>query len=156
LGFVISFDVGQSLGWAVFEGDSLVDSGRVRLAGKTHTKNAAKLEALFERFSPDACVFEAVGFVSFRDAHASYWRLRTLIEYTAERAGVEIFEDVPTSTLKKFATGNGRASKVEMVTAARDRFGVELYAAEEEGGRKADEDVADAIHVGAWYAETHG
>lgn len=154
MGYVIAFDVGQSLGWAVFDGTRLAEYGRLRLAGKNHTKNAAKLEPLFNRFSPYACVFEGVAFVSYRDAHASYWRLRTLIEYTAERAGVETFADVPTSTLKKFATGNGRASKVEMVRAARERFKVNLRAHGEDGGKKADEDTADAIHVGAWYTST--
>ena len=47
---------------------------------------------------------------------------------------------VHTATLKKYATGNGRASKEDMIQAARERFDREIM----------DDNEADALFILAW------
>lgn len=105
----------RSLDWAslYFKGDR-----QVRLAGVLRacdhifpSLKEAGLEAVFyER--PFA-----------RGLHAtrSGWGIAGVIEAVAMRYGL-VALDMPPSTIKKFATGKGRASKEEMIEAAR-RFG---------------------------------
>jgi Holliday junction resolvasome RuvABC endonuclease subunit len=60
-------------------------------------------------------------FVRGRDATRSLWGTAGILEAIATRVGLPII-DIAVPTIKKFATGNGKAVKDEMVTAAR-KFG---------------------------------
>lgn len=70
--------------------------------------------------------------------------LKGLIETAAARAGVPVTSVCP-ATLKKWATGSGRAGKPEMIRAARDRTGID----------PRDDNEADAILIGLWTFETY-
>lgn len=71
----------------------------------------------------------------------------TVIELAAERAMVP-YIGVASSTLKKWATGNGRAAKYEMVAAANEKFGLRLS--------DKDHDAADALLIAEYARRMDG
>ncbi len=150
---ILGIDVGQRSGWALAAEDAcgrvkIIDHGIVRLP--TSRGPGANLERLREWWEGipqvEAVWVEGVGFARFRLAHASYWRIRTLWEITGAPYPQR---EVSVGSLKKWATGSGKADKAEMCQAARERYGVTLRA-KAEGGSAADEDRADACHVAAY------
>ena len=68
--------------------------------------------------------------------------LQTRAQEIAAQVGIES-APVKTNTLKKFATGNGRAGKDEMVEAAKPFLGRD----------PVDDNEADAVHVAMWGAK---
>lgn len=71
--------------------------------------------------------------------HAGYTAVARL---AAETRGILVIDPVPNMTLKKFATGDGRAEKTAMIRWARKTYGLDL--------RDDEGDAADAAHVCAW------
>lgn len=148
----MGFDVGQSMGWSVFRGRRLVGYGTLKLDPRRPTASLDKIRALMVEWAPSELAVEAIGFVRFTAAHASYARLRTLLDLAAEERGLlDRLKEVAPSQVKKWATGSGRAEKPDMIRAVQRRFGVELDAdATTAAARGRAGDVADAILVGAW------
>ena len=157
---ILGIDVGTSLGWALTE---LRDDESVRLCGYGAIKlptaagplaNLERVRELFESFggTVTAVYVEDVPFTKFAKATASYWRVRTLFEIVASDLGLYPFTEVNVSQLKRWATGKGNARKPAMCRAVRERYGVEVYARKDDDqrGKAADEDVADAILVASW------
>ena len=68
----------------------------------------------------DACIYETP-FARGRDATRCGWGVAGLIEACASNSCVPVM-DAAVSTIKKFATGHGKACKEDMVAAAQ-RFG---------------------------------
>lgn len=150
---VLGLDLAQSTGWALARGGEIYASGVVKLPwskdrpGATVAEAYRRILALVESFGPlDLAALEDVQFASRRDAHASHWRVRTL--WTLALADVPLV-GVQTSTLKKWATGHGGATKEAMCRVASARSGLALVA-RDQGGSKAQEDQADAILVALW------
>ena len=65
----------------------------------------------------DIAVYETP-FARGRDATRSLWGIAGIIEACATNAGLPVV-DVAVPTIKKFATGHGKASKDDMIAAAR-------------------------------------
>ncbi len=157
---VCGLDLAQSTGWSLFVGESLDSYGLLKLPkSKGPPANLEALVELLQRLKPDRVAVEHIPFVTFPEAHATHWRLRTLLSLAVAEVGLPEPEPVGASKLKRWATGTGKASKAAMVGAARDAYGVDLWAAGEIEGdcapkaqRKREEDQADAIWVGAWGA----
>ena len=161
---ILGFDISTSLGWATTRLDDadqvvLIEHGTVDLPTKVNPiEKLARVRSLFERIEANAVehvagvYVEGIPFVRQAMAHASYWRVRTLIEVVAAERSLYPVTEVNASTLKKWSTGNGRADKSLMCRAARERYGVDLYArkGDEKKGSKAQEDAADAILVASW------
>lgn len=81
--------------------------------------------------------FEEASFGSpNRRVQAMHNELRGIIKLVAAERGIEVVGYHPT-TIKKFATGSGRASKSQMIAAARTMLG--LYT--------SDDNVADAAFI---------
>ncbi len=160
---VLGLDLGQSTGWAVFVGRRYKKSGTVALNLKEPLKSLEKFRKLLSETQFDSVIIEDVGFVRYAKAHASYWRVRTLIEVALDEKNlIPSTHFVAVTALKKWATGKGNATKIDMVTAARDLTGEELYARDEildddrsRIFRSRQEDQADAILCAAWGLE-HG
>lgn len=76
------------------------------------------------------------------DALVSHAEYRAVITLIAETKNIRVLEAVANSTIKKFATGHGRAEKEDMIRAARQQYGVTLS--------DKDEHAADACHLAAF------
>jgi Holliday junction resolvasome RuvABC endonuclease subunit len=115
---IIAFDLGQNFAWATNVGatrssHSILDGPRAHRFGKL----LGLLPILFEHQNYDAVIYETP-FARGRDATRSLWGYAGIIEACASEAGFPVV-DCAVTTLKKFATGNGRASKEEMIAAAQ-------------------------------------
>ena len=96
------------------------------LVGRTIRDNGVELIA-----------FEAASFGGVNQAtKAAHNELRGVIRLTAAEAGIQCQEYHPT-TIKKFATGHGHATKQQMVRAAKTLLGLETES----------DDVADAAFI---------
>ena len=146
------------MGWAVFDGDTLVEHGVLSLKRGRPAECAERIASLVDTWTPDEVAVERVDFAAFTGAHAGHWRIRTLVEFVLDDRGMfSSIVEVNTTKLKRYATGRGNANKAEMCRAARERYGVELYARGEveddtlpKAQRSREEDQADAIFVAAW------
>jgi len=161
---IVGFDISTSLGWAITRLDDedrvvLIEHGVCELPTKMNPIDKLdRLRVLFDTLEMHAveCIagvyVEGIPFVKQAQAHASYWRVRTMVEVVAAERDCYPVTEVNASTLKKWATGKGNADKALMCRAARERFGVRLHArkGDEQKGSKGQEDEADAILVAAW------
>lgn len=164
---VLGLDLGASCGWSIVEtnGDQhkLLAHGILRFdrgpkGGQRKARVVDGVKALIEAWEPTVVCYERVDFMKFRMAYAAHCEYRSLVEYAAYTHGLETV-GVAVTTLKKWATGRGKASKADMCGAVSRMFDLSLTArkpGKKRGkavGTKADEDVADAILVGAWCAD---
>jgi len=156
-------DIGTKLGFAVLEGDIIVDSGTLLLASETELEEQRKegRERTFDIRFTRLCdfiegeiaegvtriVFEDVSF-STTTAQTQLWSsLRAAIWASARKSAAEVF-CLHALSLKVFATGNGAAEKIHMAKALAaadpDRYefdGSSLWFL----GRIADDNEVDAI-----------
>lgn len=151
---ILGLDPARSFGWGTLDDGNVRDYGVLKLPREADPAYS-KIQQLLEDQRPDRAVIEGVSFAKFVGAHASYWRIRTLVELVCARAGVELVA-CEVGVLKLWATGHGNATKAEMCAAARSRLKVPLYGLGEPGASKVkaeahrDEDKADALLCAAW------
>ena len=116
---IIAFDLGANFGWAR-NGDP-GSAGHTLLTGPRAHRQGQLLEyvtsLLITGPALDLVVYETP-FARGRDATRSSWGSAGVIEAAASLAGFPVL-DVAVGTIKKFATGNGCASKREMIDAAQ-------------------------------------
>lgn len=158
----VGIDVASSSGWAVLrkspEGEVVEDVGVWSFPNDEPPHRAIdKVAAWLLRQSlprPPVVGVEDVLFARYTKAHATYWRVRTLIEAALSKVGLWPPVYVSPQEVKQMATGRGNATKEEMCEAARREFGVDLYARTEfdpenrtKVARRGHEDMADAIYV---------
>ena len=139
---IITFDLGRHFAYAHNLGPKPVAVGFV-LVGDTRAHRLGYLKRyldnLFMSFesqggSPgfDIAVYETP-FARGRDPTRSLWGMAGIIEACATNAGLAV-TDVAVPTIKKHATGHGKASKNDMIAAAQRM-----------GYKGADEHEADAV-----------
>lgn len=156
-GGILGLDVAQSTGWAYWRPGGVVACGALDLKGKDPDQllaHHAEFRELLETWHPIHLAIEDVQFVGSRDAHASYWRIRTLAELAWAQFSSQTCLLVATGRLKSWATGNGNADKHAMCARASKLTGWSLQA--RPAGTKAQEDQADACLVSLWAAEHLG
>jgi len=108
----------------------------------SHCKRIGQLHnsiyKLLEEFNPDFCVIEK-GFLGINaNTSLKLGESRGAIISAAYRYGVELREITP-AQVKKFMTGNGRATKEEIAQSLKQLLGFELG--------KLPHDVSDAIAI---------
>jgi len=156
---ILALDLATRTGWAVVRDGRVVESGvqtfdkrrgesngvlflraRKWLSEFGQPSPAASAQGLL-RARPDLVAYEQA---HFRGGAATEIcvGLQTRAQECAAEWGVES-APVPTSTLKKWATGVGRAEKPAMIA----------WAAGKIGRQPEDDNEADAIAVGLWAAE---
>ncbi len=145
----LGLDIASSTGWASSAGEF----GVYQTAGNSPAAKAAFydwLGGLLRRVRPALVVVEAPvvtkprkgeGRLSSAGYNFKAWYLRGAAEAAIGAQGLQLVEVMP-ATLKKFATGSGRADKLAMVKAARLLYGAPLS--------EDQDDVADALHLAAW------
>ena len=151
---ILALDQATVTGWAVVEDTgTVVDSGIWRLAdtkrtgesrGMRYIRFRAEICHAIQKFRPDMICHEQTllrGGAATEIANG----LKALILEAAAENGVEV-SCVHTTELKRFATGNGRAEKQDMVNAANLLSGRAVV----------DDNEADAILIGLWAASKYG
>ena len=138
---VLCLDLGINTGWAAKLESGHIESGSVSFQGKRHEGGGMRY-LKFRRWLDDefkGCAsevyFEEVR--GHRGTTAAHIYGGFMAQLTAWCEANKIpYSSVPVKTIKKAATGNGNASKEQMINAAI------LH-----GFNVADDDQADAIHL---------
>jgi Holliday junction resolvasome RuvABC endonuclease subunit len=121
---IIAFDLGATFAWAHnSDKASGVDYFHTTLEGIREHRLAAfrlLLTDLFQRKKFDVVIYERP-FARGQHATRSLWGMAGVLEECSTCWNMAVL-DMPPSTIKKFATGSGKASKQDMIAAAR-RFG---------------------------------
>lgn len=151
---ILSLDQATATGWAVVEDSgAVVASGIWKLADRKRTGESRgmryirfrhQLAAAIEEYKPAMICHEQTllrGGAATEIANG----LKALILEAAAFHGLEV-SCVHTTELKKWATGNGRAEKPEMIRAAN------LLS----GRVPSDDNEADAILIGLWASSIYG
>lgn len=151
----VGIDVGGNCGWAVIRGVRRVGSGvwdvsRPRNksvhSGLRYIELAKHVNALLqslEDHSPVVCIEKVVRHAGTDAAH-SWGAIVGIVEMVCASRGVPV-RWINVKSLKKFATGDGAATKVDMIREANKRWGTKMPEDEEKG------DEADAL----WIAEAY-
>lgn len=143
---ILAIDPGTKAGYAIFKSGRRVASGVLYLDKKSKKRPEKYLLfrdtilSLIKRHKIDILAFEDVPPRVHRSKHACrmYNGLIALLEIAAHENGIELV-GVHIATAKKALTGDGRASKQDMVKSAKSKW------------KKADietDDVADALAIG--------
>lgn len=145
---VIGIDQASHTGYAVVLDGEIIRSGTVVFSGDIGKRLSAFsvwLRDIIKTELPDLVVYERPHFRGYA-ATISGVSMIAVIQMIAYEVAVRTF-GVHTATLKKFATGYGRAGKAEMTAAANaDDSSLHLKT-------KENNDEADAIHL-AMYGST--
>jgi Holliday junction resolvasome RuvABC endonuclease subunit len=137
---VLALDLGSKSGFAILK-DGQITIGTKKLR---HDKRASGVRALdFYRWltqmirdhSIDQVYFERVYSHSGTQAAHLYGYFMHTLAAVCEEHCIKCI-GIPVTTIKKFATGNGRATKEEMIAAARSR-----------GFNPVDDNAADALAI---------
>jgi Holliday junction resolvasome RuvABC endonuclease subunit len=144
---IIHFDVGSNMAFAHNGmGDDAIIVDSKEFKGNRQERAAATLRWLLKRFKEmkqQGIEFDAVHyerpFARGQAATRSLWGVAGVLEAAAVINGWPTLDSTPLE-IKKFATGNAKASKEEMTTEARSR-----------GYRGSNEHEADA-YLGLQYA----
>ena len=145
---ILAFDLATRTGWAIVEDGRVIESGvqtfdkrRGESNGVLFLRARKWLSEFGHPTPPDLVAYEQA---HFRGGAATEIcvGLQTRAQEIAAEWGVES-APVPTSKLKKWATGVGRAEKPAMIA----------WAAGKIGRQPEDDNEADAIAVGLWAAE---
>lgn len=129
---IVGIDPGTKCGWAVLDGSELVSSGVWNLSvrkgegeGRRYLRMSLNVQHLLSGFSRvpgvTALGYEKVARHAGTIAAKVYHGIVAAAMIECELADVPYY-GMPVGTVKKIATGNGRASKEAMVAAFRQRF----------------------------------
>lgn len=160
---VLGIDLGSKLGFAVGEGGRIIECGTIELSKRAAQFRCSNETALW-KFLRDKIKARCVQTVAWENSVAAmsgsamgvrkgaqfgmgrslvvHAGLESIVRVAAETSGVRVLDPVPNNTLKKFATGSGRAEKPDMVRSANMTYGLDL--------KDSESDAADACHVCAW------
>lgn len=141
---ILALDPANRTGWAYVDAEGRRLSGAFCIAKRTDRHPGARI-ARFMAALREFLVKYPVDVVACEDSHfgtrnhetaAMHAELRGLIKLMAYERGARFIAYKP-STIKKFATGYGKAEKSQMIKAARTVLGVEVD----------DDDEADALFI---------
>lgn len=144
---VLGIDQATHTGFAVVNGETLLCSGTQVLKGAAAQRFhefSCWLRTMLHTHLPDLVVYERPHFRGYA-ATLSGVGLIALIQMICYETGTACL-GVHTATLKKFATGYGKASKALMTNQANKDLSLDLSA-------KENNDEADAIHLALYGAK---
>ena len=119
---ILSFDFGCKTGWASFDGNRIESGvqefvlGRGESPGMRFLRFGVWIESMINLIKPEVCVYEMA---HHRGGYATELLIGfvTRVQEKCAVYGVE-YMPVHSATLKKVATGSGRAGKEAMIKAA--------------------------------------
>ena len=148
---ILALDLGTKTGWAF--GD-MGDLGRIYSGTQDFSLKRGESPGIrllnFDKWVYEMLAKHKPKMVGYemphhRGGHATQLLLGMLgvLHVACTKAGIE-YASVHSATLKKSATGSGRASKEEMIRIAAIKFSREII----------DDNEADALHILAWARDT--
>ncbi len=144
---ILALDLGATTGWAVVEDGKVVEYGEQEFGGdRAHRLRGFRmwLMGVVLCSDPDTVIFERP-FCRGLHATRSLWGMAGIVEEAVVDCAACL--DIVPSTIKKWATGSGRASKEQMTEYAWLLMGMK-------GDDKMGEHEADAIALGMYAAAT--
>lgn len=147
-GRILALDLATRTGWAVWSGAARTSGVHSFAIGDREPRGWLyhKFDTwLVEMLNPEPAliVYEEPGHLRSREAGYVLYGFLTRVWEAADIRHIPR-RRVAVSTLKKWATGSGKATKAEMVAAVLDRYPKAL-AASEEAFLRIDDNEADAI-----------
>jgi Holliday junction resolvasome RuvABC endonuclease subunit len=143
---ILALDLGTTMGWAMRENGKVL-SGSVSFK-PTRSDNMNCRYTRFRRWlnenhcsTFDDVVYELVMRHNGTIAGQTYGGFMATLQMWCDAQGIP-YEGVPVGTIKKFATGNGNATKLDMVNAMERR-----------GHKPQDDNEADALALLYWRVE---
>jgi Holliday junction resolvasome RuvABC endonuclease subunit len=137
---ILALDPACKCGFAHSCGDSgvwILDAAGTEHSGNKLVRLERHILEIHERDGIDQIAFESAAFGSkFLSTKQFHNEVRGVIVMTAAKIGASYVAFVPTS-IKKFATDDGKASKLDMIRAIKLHYGLDVR----------DEDECDAIWV---------
>ena len=145
---ILGLDLATRTGWSIFDDGRLVEwgmqdfsVGRGESPGMRYLKFRVWLDNVVKLSEVDLVVYEQA---HMRGGAATEVLVGLCTRVQEIAAGWKIdHATVHTATLKKHATGNGRAEKADMIAAAQKKWPAL-------GAGHLDDNIADAIWVGDW------
>ena len=148
---ILALDLGTKTGWAFSDAKDIkrVYSGMQDFSLKRGESPGMRLLS-FDKWIYEMLAKHKPKMVGYemphqRGGHSTQLLLSMLgiLHVACEKAGIE-YASVHSATLKKSATGSGKASKEEMIRIAVVKFSREII----------DDNEADALHILAWARNT--
>jgi Holliday junction resolvasome RuvABC endonuclease subunit len=140
---ILAIDPGATTGWCYLPDEGAIRTGEWAFKGHRAERLIQleeRLTAQILRLSPDVVAMEEP--MAFRGSGVvALAGMVAVIEMVCERRKVA-YASVHVSTLKKYATGSGKAQKPDMIRAATEAL-----------GRDVTEHEADAYFVAMWCRE---
>jgi Holliday junction resolvasome RuvABC endonuclease subunit len=142
---ILALDVATKTGWCSNEAHGVWDFKlkRDESSGMRLIRFKAKLQELFKLDKPDLVVFEMTA-GRYKAALIVQSELHGVLKETCENHDIP-YKSYPAKEIKKFATGNGNASKEKMIKAVKDQMEIEPI----------DDNHADALWLWELAAEDH-
>lgn len=142
---ILSLDLGTTTGWALSQNGE-IRSGSVSFKDtpfdskdSKYTKLRRWLENQKEHYGIDGIVYEAVTMLHKGSSAAhTYGGFMATVQMFGDHHEIP-YEGVSVGTIKKFITGNGNASKLEIIDAVKAR-----------GHQPKDDNEADALALLYW------
>lgn len=138
---IIGLDPATLCGWSIVKDGKLIASGTWNLKGGRHEGGGMRylrarryFEELLINTDVTAVAYEEVRRHQGVDAAHVYGGIVGQVTAVCEEKGVP-FKAIPVATIKKLATGSGKANKDAMIAAANNHFGISVI----------DDNEADAI-----------
>lgn len=142
---ILALDMASRTGWALVQDGKVIESGIVDFSKRRGESNGLMF-LRFRKWLQEITRMSQVRLIAYELAHFRGGAateicvgLQTRAQEMAAELGIES-APVASSTLKKFATGTGRAGKDEMIEKAAKVI----------GRRPIDDNEADAVLVGLW------
>jgi Holliday junction resolvasome RuvABC endonuclease subunit len=145
--YILAIDPATRCGWAVYNNDQKVASGVLDFsskptahAGKRFNNALNEFTTLISKYPIKAIAYEAVKRWQSSQAALVYGGIVSTLLVAAYQSSVPVFGIAPKSA-KKRCTGNGNASKTEMIVWANKEFNIQVI----------DDNEADALAIGYTY-----
>ena len=144
---LLSIDPATTTGWAVLDDGQRISSGVLNFSSKKTAAPGERFATAYNEFcllvaeqKPDTIVYEAVKRWQSSQAALVYGGITAMLQTCSYRNNVPIYGVAPKSA-KKVCTGNGNASKAQMITWANEHFNIQVQ----------DDNEADALAIGYTY-----
>ena len=149
---ILGLDCGTKTGWAITRNDGSIWESGVQDFSKRRGESNGAMFLRFRNWLHELMTHCQLEFVAYEQAHHRGGaateigvNLAGRVQEQCAALGIE-YAAVHTATLKKWATGSGRAEKSQMIAKVQPML----------GRAPIDDNEADAVMIAAWAWENYG